>query len=115
MGARQRMTMRAVHVRNSESDPHTSPTWTVQDSSFPCFVYKKGGETRLVQDGNKNQEIEVMRALVPLSKDIQRLDRFTSVKDRNATTLYSIHLEVLAVERHGTHQEVILREAGRTS
>ncbi len=110
MGARQRMTMRAVRERNQTvtSDTYGSPEASVYavPVSLPCWIWSRS--RRDVVDGDKTVFIEQHRGMFPLGVDLIEDDIIADVKDRQGAVTVAGRFRVLTIQRKHDHVEVAL-------
>jgi hypothetical protein len=104
------MTMRADIERNTASGTDTyghpvAPVFTAL-ASLPCFIWSRA--RREVTDGGKTALVEDLRAIFPLTADVQERDEIASVKDRLGAELMSGRFRLAAIQRKHRHIEAAL-------
>lgn len=111
MGARQRMTMRAVLQRNrAQKNPygHTGgPDWRTLESAMPCLAWETTAQT---STGNIVIEAGTPMMIFPLSVEATIDDRIESVSDRIGNQLFGT-MVIDAVMRRKDHFEARLKRA----
>lgn len=117
MTARYQMKMRADVERDASGAADAwgqkpMPSWGTHLSDVSCLVWTQA--KRQIVGGGANEKvviIEDIRSMVPLGTDVAENDRFTNVKDRNGTTLFSGPFNIDKVQRRRTHLELLLSKA----
>jgi len=114
MGARQRMTMRALIERNYASkDPYGQPgppDWQIIGIDIPCYAWHGTVAARRTVIGDQQTVMFGMPgAIFPFNTDISEKDRIRSITDRLGNELFSM-MYIDAIQRRRDHLGVRLRD-----